>query len=348
VDEVRFLDAVRSIVNGQALDKSMIKTLRITSIAVVILAGIMLAFPVVFGLRGEEQVEQFLSLPGAIEQFSQGRSDNQQESSERQISPLIKQAEAFALYLNPPPKPIPDAGVSPSRPSIDTTPRPERVSAKFTLVGTSVHPSHPEQSLAFIDEPGKDMRWVRQNSEVGHLIIEQIKDGLIVVRDGQRTFDIPVQQRPRQISLLDDGSGPVSYEDRGATGLPAALSALESLDTGVSTTEAPSRPPAFVPRSRPEIDDGERAALEELVGKLKELHSSLESDKIDPERSPEQEAAMMEKLISDFKQARVSTEEAKKLGDLGNELENGQRDPNQRQQRKLIRPQNTNQPRGKQ
>jgi len=346
VDEVRFLDAVRSIVNGQALDKSMIKTLRITSIAVVILAGIMLAFPVVFGLRGEEQVEQFLSLPGAIEQFSQGRGDNQQESSERQISPLIKQAEAFALYLNPPPPKL-AAGVSPSRPSIDTIPRPERVSAKFTLVGTSVRPSNPEQSLAFIDEPGKDMRWVRQNSEVGHLIIEQIKDGLIVVRDGQRTFDIPVQQRPRQISLLDDGSGPVSYEDRGATGLPAALSALESLDTGVSTTEAPSRPPAFVPRSRPEIDDGERAALEELVGKLKELHSSLESDKIDPERSPEQEAALMEKLISDFKQARVSTEEAKKLGDLGDELENDQRDPNQQQQRKLIRPRNTRQPKRK-
>jgi hypothetical protein len=321
----------------------MIKTLRITSIAVVILAGIMLTFPVVFGLRGEEQVEQFLSLPGAIEQFSQGRSDSQQDSSERQISPLIKQAEAFALYLNPPPPKQP-AGVSPSRPSIDTTPRPERVSAKFTLVGTSVHPSHPEQSLAFIDEPGKDLQWVRQNSEVGHLIIEQIKDGLIVVRDGQRTFNIPVQQRPMQISLLDDGSGPVSYEDRGITGLPAALSALESIDTGVSTTEAPSRPTAFVPRSRPEIDNEERAALEELVSKLKELHSSLESDKIDPERSPEQEAAMMEKLISDFKQARVSSEEAKKLGDLGNELENGQRDPNQRQQRKLIRPQNTSQP----
>jgi len=81
----------------------MIKTLRITSFVAVILAVVFFVFPVIFGVRGDEQVEQFLSSPGVIEKFSKAKGDKDRRS-ESQISPLVKEAQAFALYLNPPPK----------------------------------------------------------------------------------------------------------------------------------------------------------------------------------------------------------------------------------------------------
>jgi hypothetical protein len=169
----------------------MIKTLRITSIIVAVLAAVFVVFPTVFGVRSDEQVEGFLNSTGSIERFKEARGDENKDIG-GQSSPLVREADAFALYLNPPAKPK-RAAVShrPARP-----PRPAGpVSAKFELLGTSVYPSHPELSLALIDEPGKGFHWVRQGGKVGHLIIEQIKDGLVVVRDGQRTFELVAESQ---------------------------------------------------------------------------------------------------------------------------------------------------------
>src|SRR4030066_11509 len=161
----------------------MIKTLRITSIIAVLLAIVFFVVPAVFGFRGDKQIEQFLNSAGAIEGFSQAKGEKGGDS-QREISPLVKQAEAFALYLNPPPKPSPAPSGSVAR----SEPRPMGpVAAKFKLIGTSRHVLQPELSLALIDEPGKGLCWVRQSSKVGYLIIEQIRDGLVVVRDGQST-----------------------------------------------------------------------------------------------------------------------------------------------------------------
>lgn len=181
----------------------MTKTLRITSIIVVVLAIVFFALPAVFAVRSDKQAEQFLSSPSAIEQFNKTR-DQKSKKSESQISPLVKQAEAFARYLNPPPKPEPKRTTPSRRPS--KIPRPTApVSSKFELIGTSYYELRPELSLALIDEPSKDLRWVRQSDEIGHLVIEQIKDGLVVVRDGKRTFEL-VPERPKKISLLKHDS----------------------------------------------------------------------------------------------------------------------------------------------
>ena len=150
----------------------MIKTLRITSITAAILAVVFFILPTVFGIRSDKQSEQFLNSAGAIEKFNEVKG-NKSRKSEEQTSPLVKQAKAFSLYLNPPPKPQ-----KPSTYSKTTRRKPPTVSAKFKLIGTSYYALHPELSLALIDEPGKGFRWVKQSSKVGHLIIEQVKDGL--------------------------------------------------------------------------------------------------------------------------------------------------------------------------
>ena len=183
--------------NKRTWKTDMIKTLRITSIIAVVLAVVFFVLPAVFGVSGDEQIEQFLNSAGAIEKFKEAKGDKV-EDRQHEISPLVKQAEAFALYLNPPPKPKTEPSVSGGQ----NEPRPKvSVSPKFKLVGTSCYALHPELSLALIDEPGKGLHWVRQSSKVGHLIVEQVKDGLVVVRDGKSTFEL-VAERPEKRSLL--------------------------------------------------------------------------------------------------------------------------------------------------
>src|SRR4030042_6455435 len=177
----------------------MIKTLRITSIIAVLLAIVFFVVPAVFGFRGDKQIEQFLNSAGAIEGFSQAKGEKGGDS-QREVSPLVRQRELFALYLNPPPKPTP----APSMPEIRSEPRPMGlVTAKFQLIGTSRHLLQPELSLALIDEPGKGLYWVRQSSKIGHLVIEQVRDGVVVVRDGQNTFEL-VAERPEKRSLIKE------------------------------------------------------------------------------------------------------------------------------------------------
>ena len=294
----------------------MIKTLRITSIIAAILAGIVFVFPVVFGGRGNEQMEQLLNSPGAIEKFNEAQADKS-VTDESQSSPLIKQAQAFALYLNPPKTELStQRGVTPS-------PR-GPVTAKFTLIGTSFYAARPELSLAFIDEPGKGWRWVRPSSQVGHLIVEQIKDGLVVVRDGQRTFELIAEKRPEKSTLLE-GSSP------GAAGPRPTSATITSAGADISTGWSPDQV-----GDTPQLTEERSAALEKLIEKLRSLQKDIKSDKTDLGADPEEKAKFMEKVISDFKATRVNDEEAEKLGDLGKELKdvesasNGNEAPDQK------------------
>jgi len=185
--------------NKRTQRTNMLKTLRITSVLVVVLAVVFFVLPAVFGVRGDEGSEQFLSFPSAIEKFNEAKGEKIAES-DSQVSPLVKEAEAFGLYLNPPKPKAPPR--RPARERGGSAPRPPApVSAKFSLIGTSYYALRPELSLALIDEPGEGFHWVRQSSEVGHLIIEEIGDGLVVVRDGQRTFELEVE-RPKKRSLV--------------------------------------------------------------------------------------------------------------------------------------------------
>lgn len=286
----------------------MIKTLRITGILAVILAGIFFAFPVFFGVRSDEKVEEFLNSPGILEKFNQER-DSQKTTDKSQTSPLVRQAEAFAQIINPPQpvqRTIPSMGAQPT-----ILPRPPKVSAKFTLVGTCYYLANPENSLAFINEPGKGLHWIRQADEVGHLIIEQIKDGLVLVRDGQRTFEINVEPKPPQRSLLEGSSISTDIEVR-----PDLQPIIGLVPDGTSTSFfSPAKNP-------PQITDEESGALEDLVNKLKDLQRNIKSQKTDSGPTPEDKDALMEKIISDFRAARVSAEEARKLDDLGKVLKN--------------------------
>ena len=295
----------------------MIKTLRIASIVVAVLATVFAVLPVVFGVpplgvlwSSDEQIEGFLDSAGSIEDFKKARGDESKYVG-NQSSPLVRQAEHFALYLNPPAKP---ARAAPAhRPTMPHRPA-GLVSPKFELFGTSVYPSRPRLSLALIDEPGKGLHWVRQGGKVGHLIIEQIKDGLVVVRDGQRTFEL-VAERPEKRSLVKGASlEPIRAKP--------SLSPLDRPDVPVihRMPDGRRRPPRMTAAE-------EKAEREKVLAELEAMLMSIESDRTDSQRSDEENAVEMEGFISDIKAMRVSAEEADHLGRLGRQLDDSDPQP---------------------
>ena len=286
----------------------MIKTLRITNIIVAVLAAVFVVFPAVFGVRSDEQADRFLDSAGSIEEFKEARGDESKDIG-NQISLLVREAEAFALYLNPPAKPKRAASArGPTKVSRPSGP----VSAKFELLGTSVYSSHPELSLALIDEPGKGLHWVRQGGKVGHLIIEQIKDGLVAVRDGQSTFEL-VAERTEKRSLVKDASSPPSRAK-------PALSVSDRSDVPIIHRLRDGRR-----RSARRPADSARAAEEEaerekVLAELEAMLMGIESERTDSQRSDEEDAAETGEFISDVKAMRVSAEEAQELDRLGRQL----------------------------
>ena len=297
--------------NKELWKANMIKTLRITSIIAAALAVVFLVFPAIFGVRSDEQTEQFLNSAGMIEKFNKAKG-KESAKDESQISPLVKQAEAFALYLNPPkPKKAPPTRRT-DRPSIIPRP-PAPVSPKFKLIGTSHYASHPELSLALIDEVGKGLRWVRQSSKLGHLIIEQVKDGLVVVRDGKRTFEL-VAERPEKRSLLKE---PLSR----ATGSKPILSASDKAGGRITGSRAPQRNVEETAALQKE----QAKLAEKIFAELEAMQADAESDKTYSEHAEENTA----KTKKDLESTRISTEEAKRLNHLGKKLKDVQQDPNQ-------------------
>jgi hypothetical protein len=266
----------------------MIKTLRITSIVATILAAILLVFPVM--------IEKFNKTVG-----------NKATRSRDETSPLVQQAGAFALYLNPP---TPKASRTTAGRGAPKTLGPA-VTPKFKVLGTCFNKERPESSIALIDEPGKGLHWVRKSGKVGHLLIEQVKDGIVVFNDGKGTFEQKAEQK-QELSLLEGAS--VGASRQAPEAAETKSTSLASRRTAASIREAESD------SQQPQLSTAQEERLNELIEKLQEIQRSYKSDKTGSGPSAEEKAAMMEKLITKFKSSRLSAEEATRLGDLGREL----------------------------
>jgi hypothetical protein len=306
----------------------MIKTLRITSILAVALAVVLVVFSVVFGVRSDTDIVKLLDEPNIIEKFNKS-SGNKTTRGSSDISPLVQQAGSFALYLNPP-KPIA------SRPTISRTgavTRPPSATPKFKVLATSYCKNRPEQSIALIDEPGKGLNWVRQSGTVGHLFVEEIKDGIVVVKDGNGTFELIAEQKPH-VSLLE-GAPSVGSK---AEDIPSSSETKTNVEP---STPAPVKSPAYsgktisratkLPRA-PQLrkTNEEESAMTELAERLAQLQRTFKSDKAGSGYTAQEKAAMMNTLIEDFKSRRsskLSDEDTKRIDILGKELKKKMEEP---------------------
>lgn len=167
----------------------MIKILQIFSVLALSSAGIVFGLWAMECFQPEPEIEPE---PSILEKFKQ--SGAQKQKSIQKVSPLIQQAEAFALYLNPPappkpkprPAPVKKKQVAIHRPDV----RPVQLSPKFELHGISYYRSKPEESMALVWEPGSGHRWIKQGAKLGHFVVEQVKSTSIVYRDGQNTHEM--------------------------------------------------------------------------------------------------------------------------------------------------------------
>jgi hypothetical protein len=269
-------------------------------------------FPAFFGVRSDPKTEEFLKSAGVVEKF--GKAQAQQSSKgDVQSTPLVTNAQAFGLYLNPP-KPVPkpeDAGESvleEIKPAL---------SAKFTLIGTSFSAVRPELSKALIDEPGKGMYWVKQSSKIGHLVIEQIKDGIVIVSDGGRSFEL-VAERPEKISFLKNPPPPKPAL------LPAAAQPPAPPDQPPASPDQPPASPDQPPPTSPvQMGKEEETGFEKFTLEIQAVEADVQAGKLDPNVGTEKIEALMEKHMSETEtiRARVSAEEAQDLDRLGQQLQ---------------------------
>jgi hypothetical protein len=154
-------------------------------------AGIIFAlYAVQFQLAPEADQDPELSISERFRRTSRHSKENEQ----RAASPLVRQAEGFALYLNPPalreqnPKPsLPEKkNIVKRMPDV----RPVKLSPKFELHGISYYRSKPEESMALVWEPGSGYRWIKQGGKLGHFVVEQVKSTSIVYREGDRKHEM--------------------------------------------------------------------------------------------------------------------------------------------------------------
>lgn len=335
----------------------MLKTLRITSVIAAVLAAGLFAFPVVFGFRSDEDIEQFLASASVIDEFRRDKG-GRAGRGEGQISPLVEQANAFALYLNPPPPPPKKIKPKPIKQETPTTvevvreiPKPREPKPKFTVVFTSFYEARPEMSLALINEAGKGRHLVKEGARVGHVTVERIMDGVVIARGGEKTYELAVPMK-EETSLLADAA-PVSAAVSVPT-LPEPTPAVNS-----SEVVAPTPTPADVVVGKtPAVSSEERAELAALVDKLRAARGGAGADGAGSSQGQDDRAALMEQFISALnakrsgaedvgtsqegqqkqappvgpvpepEDARISREEAERLGDLGRELKDVRQDPN--------------------
>lgn len=299
----------------------MIKTLRITSIAAVALAVVFLVSSVVFGVRGDSEIEKFLESPGVLDMFKQAGGRNR-GGADNQKNPLIAAAEAFSKYLDPPiipmerPAPAPPREVARVEPPIQTTP-------KFRLIGISYYEARPEESLAFVDEVGKGAHWVRPATKLGHITIEAVKEDAVVVNDGTKTYELTPDSAPASpVAAITPASMPgVSTALPGAS-TAAAVPPQPTTATARPTTTTAARPP--VSRTAPSVDPDRAAQMEAFVERLKAMQKNLNTDKSGNEAaSPEDREAQMRALMDQMAASRVSEDEARELDDLGKHLSEG-------------------------
>ena len=148
------------------------------------------------GIASDKGIEEFLAAPGIAEQLAGSAGKG---AVIEQDTPLIRQAKAFSLRINPPPPPAPVVKTEPTPEEI----RPQAtITAKFTLVGTSYYAGNEKDSWALINEVGKGWHWVKEGEKIGYLVIEKIGMGAVLIRDGSKTYELTAesQQKPDYVT----------------------------------------------------------------------------------------------------------------------------------------------------
>jgi len=291
----------------------MVNTLRIASVAAVIVAGLVLAS--VTGLASlktldagrDEELQRILEAPSVVKKFQESQGDKAQDREDA-ISPLVREAEAFALYLNPPAPPVTlTARQVPSGRPGRSVPPPPPSSAKFDLLGTCYSTASQSDCLAYIGmQDGKTYRWVRIGEEIGHLTIKEIRRDSIVCWDGHSDVPMFVPERQDTSSLLEVGANSLA-----ATDLGVPPSAADRITGSVQPLRPAFSDPVANESETPSVpvtSETERVAMNRLVDELRQSAEQSEDKK-----------ATVNKIMEEFRAARERAAAAREMKSAGDE-----------------------------
>ncbi len=305
----------------------MVNTLRITSIVAVVVAGLVLLLVVgpkglvpkvlaSFALHSDEETQRIISEPGAVEQW-RTRNGNSKPVDKDATPPLVQQAELLKDFLVPKKPPEPPVDRGPGRTPTRTT-TPVVSSARFDLVGISYEPANPQGSFAYILIKGDNTyQWVQVGDEIGHYTVKEVKPDSVVCFDGKGDVEIAIQPTVETSSLLEEGGAttPVRAEISPEPIVPSRQ-AVSPRITGRSVSELRNH-------NAPQIGPGAEALKErsETDRRARELIERMKEEGLtDPGSKLEDRAARVTRLLKEFKSSQVGPNEAKKLEDLGREL----------------------------
>jgi hypothetical protein len=128
----------------------------------------------------------------------------------KSVPALVAQAQAFAAILSPPVSPpaakpaTTPVAASDSLPLLTPKTRAAMSSITFKLVATSYYAGRPDKSMALLAEPGnKDGgRWVKEGAQIGHFTVHEIKQGVVVLREGDGVRELAVERTAIEHSLV--------------------------------------------------------------------------------------------------------------------------------------------------
>ena len=180
----------------------MIKTIYLTGILSLAGAGIIFSLCTIQYVKSTKATEKNYNY-SIVERFRQA-GNNKGNRDKQIISPLVKQAQAFAMYLNPPEPPKPKEEKRLQK-AVEKKPviivKPEAPKPKFKVIATSYYRSNPVESMALVEEPGSGIRWIKQGEHLGHFFVEKIKHGILVCQSGDDIFEMAVNtDTPEQMS----------------------------------------------------------------------------------------------------------------------------------------------------
>ena len=306
----------------------MIKMLKISSVILAVLAIAIFAIPAISGANDKEAGKG--GYVNVLEKFRQ--THDSKAATQQGKPPLVIEAEKFALYLDPPaPKAPPRPQNTAASQTVASAPRPEIVNSKYPLKGTCYSKDNPDASFALIDIPGKGLRWKKQGSKIDHLVIEEIRDGVVVYSDGTRTFEEhaekSVEQNMVKAIIHADGtreelvtnmlSMPVVPQINSNS--PVSVSAPPQTPQSsnvVANSPTSSRRKTASPRpAPPAASENEDEMFQKLMQQLEEMNE--EAANSGQEQIPDE---LFDALAEGVGDVSVSPEESAELEVLGEDL----------------------------
>lgn len=226
----------------------MVKTLRIASYSLAAGAVCGVVALAVIGLKGNPEIQSFLDQKGVIEKLK-GQAQTAPQKDDN-ASPLVTQAKAFALRIDPPPPPPPPpppVGTKPETVKNDPKqpltppppPPPPPPTVRYDLIATARYSDQPERSLALLKPIVGPAKWYRQGDKLGHFDIFEIRDGSVVLyQNGKLNTEIFVPLPKTGVKSLLKSDAVAAAHIGGSTGVTVSAQTNASADAAPTDTAA--------------------------------------------------------------------------------------------------------------